>query len=219
MMSGTLIVGLRPAGNRKARRAGADRDQSRAHSAVADARARLVDASSDAASLGAGVSSLLSETIGMIFAIVYVARRPAYRIFSELDDFARSVACGLRCWACPKRCSCSGSCCPTSLSSRCSRRSARRSLRRFARSTSYRISLSSVPSPLQSAAQTVIGQRLGAGDVEGARCLLRARAASHAADHVDRRRGGCGAARGRLRSPSRLTPPSRSSPHSRSRCT
>ena len=34
--------------------------------------------------LGAGISSFLSETIGMIFAIVYVARRPAYRIFSKL---------------------------------------------------------------------------------------------------------------------------------------
>ncbi len=121
---------------------------------------------------GAGVSTLISETIAAIFATVYVARRPVYRIFAE-----RSV--DLR------------------LALRCAWLGLPESVFGFAivapdiaivamlaplgativaafRALNVVSDLTfTVPGPLQSATQTVIGQRLGARDSAGARFFLR----------------------------------------------
>jgi len=120
---------------------------------------------------GAGVSSLLSESIAAVFAVVYVACKPAYRIFASWDV-------------------------PLHLASRCARLgfpeavfllgvmapdvfivamlaplgptivSAFRALNVVSDLTFV------IPQPLQSAAQTVIGQRLGARDPAGAQSFL-----------------------------------------------
>jgi putative MATE family efflux protein len=120
---------------------------------------------------GAGLSSLLSESVGALCAIGYVARRPVYRVFSQLSiswQLARECArLGL-----PESVFLLGVMLPdifivamlaplgpTIVS-------AFRALNVVSDLTFV------VPSPLQSAAQTVIGQRLGAGDVAGARWFL-----------------------------------------------
>jgi len=120
---------------------------------------------------GAGVSSLLSETIAAIFALAYVANKPAYRIFAS--------------WNAPLR-----------LAYQCARVgfpeaifllgvmapdvfivamlaplgptiiSAFRALNVVSDLTFV------IPQPLQSATQTVIGQRLGARDPAGAQAFL-----------------------------------------------
>ncbi|HEY5427445.1 MAG TPA: MATE family efflux transporter [Candidatus Tumulicola sp.] len=120
---------------------------------------------------GAGLSSLLSETVGAAYAVVYVARRPIYRIFSSWNvswRLARECArIGL-----PESVFLLGIMLPdifivamlaplgpTIVS-------AFRALNVVSDLTFV------VPGPLQSAAETVIGQRLGARDVEGARWFL-----------------------------------------------
>jgi putative MATE family efflux protein len=121
---------------------------------------------------GAGVSTLISETIAAVFAALYVARRPVYRIFAE-----RSV--------------------DLQLALRCAWLGLPESVFGFAivapdmaivamlaplgativaafRALNVVSDLTfTVPGPLQSATQTVIGQRLGARDSAGARSFLR----------------------------------------------
>ena len=138
---------------------------------------------------GAGLSSLLSETFGAICAVAYVESQTRVPRLRQLEDF---VADGARMHAARfagSRSSSPASCCPTSSSSRCSHRSVRWSSRRSGRSTSSPISRSSCPSPLQSAAQIVIGQRLGAARRRGRALVLRTRAAHRYADrHGSHRR-------------------------------
>lgn len=117
--------------------------------------------------VGAGVSSLLSETIAAIYALIYVARRPEYRIFAE-----RSLS-----WTLAMRCARLGLPEAVFLLAVLSPDvfivamlapfgailvAAFRALNVVSDLTFV------VPTPLQTAAQIVIGQRLGAGDPQGA---------------------------------------------------
>jgi multidrug resistance protein, MATE family len=120
---------------------------------------------------GAGWSSLVSETIGTIYAIVYVARRSHYRIFSSPRSELRAAA---------------------RLAARCAILGLPEAAFLFAimipdvvivallaplgatvisafRALNVVSDLTFViPTPLQSATQTVVGQRLGARDAAGA---------------------------------------------------
>jgi len=120
---------------------------------------------------GAGISTLISETIAAIFACVYVARKPVYRIFAQ-----RGI--------------------DLNLAMRCAWLGLPESVFGFAivapdvaivamlaplgptlvagfRALNVVSDLTFVvPSPLQSATQTVIGQRLGARDAAGAQLFL-----------------------------------------------
>ena len=119
--------------------------------------------------VGAGISSLLSETIAACYAIAYTARRPAYRIFDEVSlswplalPMCRSgpARSGLS----PRRDSCPTSSIVAMLAPLgATAVAAFRALNVVSDLTFV------VPSPLQSAAQVVIGQRLGARDPAGAR--------------------------------------------------
>lgn len=118
--------------------------------------------------VGAGTSSLLSETIAAAYAMVYVARRPVYRIFAKLEIN----------WPLAKRCANLGL--PEAIfllgvtvpdivivallaPLGAIFVAAFRALNVVSDLTFV------VPSPLQSATQVIIGQRLGAGDPAGAR--------------------------------------------------
>ena len=139
--------------------------------------------------LGAGISSFLSETAGMIFAIVYVARRPAYRIFSQADHFAEDRVADCSCWACPKSVFLF------------TRHAARHLHRRDARAVrrDRRRSVSRAQRRLRSHLRDSepAAERGADGDRPASRCgrrrrsagVFRARAARDAADHVNRRRG------------------------------
>jgi multidrug resistance protein, MATE family len=120
---------------------------------------------------GAGLSSLLSETVGAIYALTYVARRPIYRIFASLRvswPLARECArLGL-----PEAAFLLSVMLPDIFIVAMLAPlgpmvvSAFRALNVVSDLTFV------VPGPLQSAVETVIGQRLGARDVAGARWFL-----------------------------------------------
>jgi MATE family multidrug resistance protein len=121
--------------------------------------------------VGAGVSSLLSETIAAIFAIVYVARRPQYRIFSE-----RRIS-----WPLATRCArlgfpeavfLMGVSVPDVLIVAMLAPLGAIFVAGFRALNVVSDLTFVVPSPLQNAAQIVIGQRLGAHDPQGARWFL-----------------------------------------------
>jgi putative MATE family efflux protein len=120
---------------------------------------------------GAGLSSLLSETFGAVCAITYVSRKPEYRIFSSWTISWRTALQSAR-LGLPETVFLVGVMLPdifivgmlASLGATVV--SAFRALNVVSDVTFV------VPSPLQSAAQTVIGQRLGAGDPQGAREFL-----------------------------------------------
>jgi MATE family multidrug resistance protein len=118
--------------------------------------------------VGAGVSSLLSETIAATYAIVYVARRPHYRVFAD-----RSVP-----WVLARRCALLGL--PEAifllgvLAPDIFIVAMLAPLGAIAIAAFRALNVVSdltfvVPGPLQYATQIVIGQRLGAGDPAGAR--------------------------------------------------
>jgi Na+-driven multidrug efflux pump len=118
--------------------------------------------------VGAGVSSLLSETIAAIYAITYVYRRPIYRVFETLRvDLRLAMECarlGL-----PEAVFLFAVIAPDSFIV-----AMLAPLGAIAISAFRALNVVSdltfvVPSPMQQAVQTVIGQRLGAGDVDGAR--------------------------------------------------
>jgi putative MATE family efflux protein len=121
--------------------------------------------------VGAGTASLLSETVGMVCAIGYVAFRPAYRIFSSART---SLRLALQCARIgfPESVFLVGVMLPdvviVAMLSKLGPTivSAFRALNVVSDLTFI------VPVPLQSTAQTIIGQRLGAGDVDGARWFL-----------------------------------------------
>ena len=168
--------------------------------------------------LGAGISSFLSETAGMIFAIVYVARRPAYRIFSKLT-ISLKVAWQTALLGMPEAVFLFTVMLPdifivamlapfgaTAVAAFRALNVVSRSHVRHSKPAAERGANGDRPTPR-------CGRRRGRAG------LFRARAACDAADHGNRRRGGRRTARGRLRLPSRSTRPSHRSPHYRSRCT
>ncbi len=118
--------------------------------------------------VGAGVSSLLSETIAAIYAVLYVARRPAYRVFSELGlswPVARRCA-GL---GLPEAIFLLGVTVPDIFIVAMLAPLGAIAVAAFRAVNVVSDLTFVVPSPLQSAAQIVIGQRLGASDPNGAR--------------------------------------------------
>jgi multidrug resistance protein, MATE family len=121
--------------------------------------------------VGAGVSSLLSETIAAIYAIVYVARRPVYRVFSELSLSwrlaRRSAGLGL-----PEAIFLLGVTAPDIFIVAMLAPLGAMAVAAFRALNVVSDLTFVVPSPLQSAAQIVIGQRLGAGDPNGARSFF-----------------------------------------------
>lgn len=113
--------------------------------------------------VGAGISSLLSETIAAVYATAYVLRRPAYRVFSELSLSwrlaQRSAALGF-----PEAIFLLGVTVPDIFIV-----AMLAPLGPIAVSAFRALNVVSdltfvVPAPLQSAVQIVIGQRLGARD-------------------------------------------------------
>lgn len=117
---------------------------------------------------GAGISSLLSETVAAIFAVVYVARRPIYRIFERLSvDLRLALECarlGL-----PESVFLFAVIAPDAFIVAMLASAGPVAISAFRALNVVSDLTFVVPSPLQSAVQTVIGQRLGAGDVEGAK--------------------------------------------------
>ena len=118
--------------------------------------------------VGAGVSSLLSETVAAIYAIVYVARRPAYRVFSELS---LSWPLAFRCarLGLPESIFLIGVTVPDIAIVAMLAPLGAIYVAAFRALNVVSDLTFVVPSPLQSATQVVIGQRLGARDPEGAR--------------------------------------------------
>jgi putative MATE family efflux protein len=122
--------------------------------------------------VGAGVSSLLSECVAAVYAIIYVWRRPVYRIFTRLTlDLRLAIECarlGL-----PEAVFLLAVMAPDAFIVAMLAPFGALAISAF-RALNVASDLTFVvPSPLQSAAQTVIGQRLGAHDVEGARGFFR----------------------------------------------
>ena len=118
--------------------------------------------------IGAGVSSLLSETIAACYAIFYVARRPVYRIFADLRlswrIAQRCAALGL-----PEAIFLLGVTIPDILIVAMLAPLGAIAIAAFRALNVVSDLTFVVPSPLQSATQVVIGQRLGARDPAGAR--------------------------------------------------
>ena len=118
--------------------------------------------------IGAGVSSLLSETIAACYAIFYVARRPAYRVFADLRlswrIAQRCAALGL-----PEAIFLLGVTIPDILIVAMLAPLGAIAVAAFRALNVVSDLTFVVPSPLQSATQVVIGQRLGARDPAGAR--------------------------------------------------
>lgn len=122
--------------------------------------------------VGAGISTLISEAIAAVFAVVYTARKPIYHVFSSMTLD----------WNLAARCAWLGL--PESVfglaivSPDIAIVAMLAPLGAVAIGGFRALNVVSdltfvVPGPLQSAAQTVIGQRLGARDAEGARWFLR----------------------------------------------
>jgi Na+-driven multidrug efflux pump len=118
--------------------------------------------------VGAGVSSLLSETIAAAYAIYYVARRPAYGIFAKRElswPLARRCASlGL-----PEAIFLLGVTVPDIVIVAMLAPLGAIVVAAFRALNVVSDLTFVVPSPLQSATQVVIGQRLGARDPDGAR--------------------------------------------------
>lgn len=121
--------------------------------------------------VGAGVSSLLSETIAAIYGIIYVYRKPIYRIFEELTvDLRLSFECaklGL-----PEAVFLFAVIAPDSFIVAMLAPLGAIAISAFRALNVVSDLTFAVPSPMQSAVQTVIGQRLGAGDLDGARSFF-----------------------------------------------
>ncbi len=118
--------------------------------------------------VGAGVSSLLSETIAACYAIFYVARRPAYRIFAQRELSWRLAQRCAR-LGFPEAIFLLGVTVPDIFIVAMLAPLGAMAVAAFRALNIVSDLTFVVPSPLQSAAQVVIGQRLGAGDPEGAR--------------------------------------------------
>jgi putative MATE family efflux protein len=116
---------------------------------------------------GAGVSSLISESIAAIYAIVYVARRPAYRVFSQLQlSWPLARRCALL--GLPEAIFLLGVTAPDIFIVAMLAPLGAIAIAAFRALNVVSDLTFIVPTPLQSAAQVVIGQRLGARDPAGA---------------------------------------------------
>jgi MATE family multidrug resistance protein len=118
--------------------------------------------------VGAGVSSLLSEVIAAAYAIFYVARRPAYRVFARFEVTwrlaQRCASLGL-----PEAIFLLGVTVPDIFIVAMLAPLGAMAVAAFRALNVVSDLTFVVPSPLQSATQIVIGQRLGARDPAGAR--------------------------------------------------
>lgn len=117
--------------------------------------------------VGAGISSLLAETIAATYALYYVVRRPAYGVFAEL-----SLSWQLA-WRCarlglPEAIFLLGVTAPDVFIVAMLAPLGASSIAAFRALNVVSDLTFVVPSPLQSATQIVIGQRLGARDPKGA---------------------------------------------------
>jgi MATE family multidrug resistance protein len=118
--------------------------------------------------VGAGISSLLSETIAAVYAVFYVARRPAYRVFERLElSWRLARRCALL--GLPEAIFLIGVTVPDIFIVAMLAPLGAMSVAAFRALNVVTDLTFIVPSPLQSATQIVIGQRLGAGDPAGAR--------------------------------------------------
>ncbi|MHB1549606.1 MAG: MATE family efflux transporter [Vulcanimicrobiaceae bacterium] len=119
--------------------------------------------------VGAGISSLTSEAIAAAYALIYAARRPIYRIFERARNIEWKLALEIARLGLPEAIFLIAVVLPDTLMIAMLAQfgptviSALRALNIVSDLTFV------VPSPLQAATQTVIGQRLGARDIEGAR--------------------------------------------------
>ncbi len=117
--------------------------------------------------VGIGISSLLAESIGAIFAVYYVARRPQYRIFARLDAdlrlAARTAMLGL-----PESVFLVTLILPDVAIVTMLAPLGALAISGFRALTIVSDATFVVPSPMQSTTQIVVGQRLGAGDFDGA---------------------------------------------------
>jgi len=117
--------------------------------------------------VGIGISSLLAESIGAIFAVYYVARRPQYRIFSRLDAdlplALRTAWLGL-----PESVFLVTLILPDVAIVTMLAPLGALAISGFRALTIVSDASFVVPSPMQSTTQIVVGQRLGAGDFIGA---------------------------------------------------
>ena len=121
--------------------------------------------------VGAGISTLVSEAIAAIFAVIYVVRKPVYRIFSELTiDWNLAVRCA---WlGVPESVFGLALVGPDIAIVSMLAPLGATAIAAFRALNVVSDLTFVVPSPLQSATQTVIGQRLGARDTEGAHWFL-----------------------------------------------
>jgi multidrug resistance protein, MATE family len=121
--------------------------------------------------VGAGISSLLSETIAAAYAMLYTLRRPAYRVFSELTlswRLARQCAAlGL-----PEAIFLLGVTAPDIFIVAMLAPLGAIAIAAFRALNVVSDLTFVVPGPLQSAVQIVIGQRLGAQDPNGAQAFF-----------------------------------------------
>ncbi len=117
---------------------------------------------------GAGISSLLSEAIASVCAVSYVVRRPMYRVFSRL---AFDVRLALECarLGMPEAVFLFAMMAPDAFVVAMLAPFGATAIAAFRALNVVSDLTFVVPSPLQSAVQTVIGQRLGARDIDGAR--------------------------------------------------
>jgi putative MATE family efflux protein len=120
---------------------------------------------------GAGVSSLLSETIAALFAIAYVARQPQYHVLRE-RSFSWPLAVRCARLGFPETVFLMGVTAPDVVIVAMLAPLGAIFVAAFRALNVVSDLTFVVPSPLQSAAQIVIGQRLGAGDPQGARWFL-----------------------------------------------
>jgi putative MATE family efflux protein len=118
--------------------------------------------------VGAGISSLLSECIAAVFSVIYVARRPQYGIFTRFDtDLRLAFECARLGF--PEAVFLFAVMAPDAFMVAMLAPFGAAAIAAFRALSVVSDATFVVPSPLQSAVQTVIGQRLGAGDVEGAK--------------------------------------------------
>lgn len=121
--------------------------------------------------VGAGISTLISETVAAIFALLYVARKPVYRIFARLDlDWGLALRCA---WlGLPESVFGFAIVAPDMAVVTMLAPLGAQIVAAFRALNIVSDLTFVVPVPLQSATQTIIGQRLGAKDVPGAQHFL-----------------------------------------------
>ena len=117
---------------------------------------------------GAAISSLLSETIAAAYAVYYVYKRPIYRIFERLSVDAR-LAFECARLGLPEAVFLFAVIAPDSFVVAMLAPLGAIAISAFRALNIVSDLTFAVPSPMQSAVQTIIGQRLGADDVDGAR--------------------------------------------------